>query len=231
MSQQRKIIDDYRVEEYREKKGKGFIKLLSELQWIYNAELDNDKPYEEERILLRKRVYFATLGSSLAVSLHFATSVVVFLGSVAGSILQPTLGEVLNVLGMLWKIATLSAVPLWMLRKYHLWDRGITRLLLSWTVLYGYAGTIAFLSFIFGGLSVLLYGGFVLSFYFLPQVKEAALWIAKHFPFLISPLSLFEYPAEFIIVVVGSFWYAKKLDKKHRFETKPYTLLDHVPED
>jgi len=138
---QKRIIDDYKVEEYKEKKGKGLVKLLSELQWVHNAELDNDRPYEPKRILWKKRVYFIGLGGSLALSMHFALSVTVFFNSLIASLLSPTLGEVISGLGIVWKVGTLLLIPIWLIRSYHLWDRGITRLLLHYTVVYGYLFT------------------------------------------------------------------------------------------
>jgi hypothetical protein len=226
---QKRIIDDYKVEEYKEKKGKGFIKLLSELQWVYNAELDNDRPYETERILWKKRVYFIGLGGSLALSMHFALSVTVFFNSLIASLLSPTLGEVINGLGMVWKVGTLLLIPVWLIKKYHLWDRGITRLLLHYTVVYGYIFTIAVLAFSFGMLSVIFYGGLAFLSQMFPEVKKIAVFLGTHLPFLVSTWGLLEYPLEFLVVVGGTLWYLKRMDKKHKFEAKPYTLLDDIP--
>lgn len=224
------IVDNYRVDDYREKKGKGLIRLLSELQWVYNAELDNDCPYETDRILFKKRVYLMGLGSSFALTVHFAVSFTAFISALGASALSPVLGELISVLGMIWKVAIISAFPLYVIKKFHLWNKGITRLLLQWTVVYGYLTTIVFMSLLFGLFSVVAFGGISFLSVEFPAVKTIALWTAKHVPFLISPYGLLEYPAE-LSVVFFCLYYLHKLDKKHSFEEKPYSLLDKVPEE
>jgi hypothetical protein len=226
MSSRKTVVDEYRADEYREKRGKGIVRLLSELQWIHNAEADNDKPYEEKRILFRKRLWFMGVGASLAVTLHFVSSFCGFFSTLAGSLVSPVLGEVLNIWGIVFKAAALSYFPCWLIKKYHLWDRGITRSVLNYVIWWGYVPTAAILIF----MSLLFYLMLVGGLWF-GRNNEAVKWILSHFPFLTSTLSLVEYPIILLLVIAAPYLTFRKLDRKNRWETKPYTLLDEVPEE
>jgi len=226
----RRVIDEYKLEEYKEKKGKGFIRLISELQWIRNAELDNGKPYEEKRILWKKRIYFMGLGSSLGLSLHFGMSFMMFTFAVLSSLLSPVFGEVMSILGMVFKLIVLLSFPIYLLKAYHVYDRGITRLLLTYTVLYGYSFVVAMMSFVFFVLSILFYASLFFLSYSSPEVKHYVDLAQQKFPFLFSPFNLLEYPVTIILVVLVPYLYLKKLDRKNRWVKTPYTLLDEVPE-
>jgi len=223
-----RVIDDYKRQEYEEKRGRGVIKLLSDLQWIRNAELDNDKPYEEERILLRKRIFFMGAGASLAVSLHFGLSVIFFTFSVLFGLLSPTAGEIYAVFAAIAKTVLLIFFPVWLIEKYHVWDKGITKLLLKDVIFWGYVPAILLL-IVVSGISNLLITAVLNGF--LALKKEWVLWIHHHLPFLFSYWSLLEYPVQLLLVItVPAFWMWKK-DKENRFTVKPYTLLDEIPEE
>jgi len=227
-SPQKRIIDDYRVQEYEERKGRGLIRLLSELQWIKNAELDNDKPYEEKRILWRKRVFFMSIGWSFAFSLHFGLSLLFFTFTVLFGLLSPKAGEVYAVFAMLSKSLLFALFPTWLIKSFHVWDRGITRLVLKDVIFWGYTLGMIILTF---GVFFLNLAEVVVLRGLLATKKEWIAWTYHHLPFLFSFWSLIEYPIEVVLVTLLPYWYLKKKDKENKFEVKPYTLLDEVPKE
>jgi len=219
-----RVVDQYKIQEYEEKRGTGIIRLLSELQWIRNAEEDNDKPYEERRILPKKRVVFFLAGSGIAFSLHLTTSLLGFFSSLLAGAVDPRLGEFIAVFSILFKITVLVGFPLWLLKTYHLWDRGITRQVLTDVVFYGYVFSVAFLTLV----SMFFYIAFAFGL-FVSKDSQAVKWLVEHFPFLTSWIAFAEYPVQLLLILIVPYWYAKKLDREHRFTTKPYTLLDEIP--
>ncbi len=220
------VVDEYRKQEYEERRGRGIIKLLSDLQWIRNAELDNDKPYEEKRILPRKRVFFWLTGAGLAASLHFGLSLVFFLFSVLFGVLSPVAGEVYAVFAAVVKMFLYAAFPVWLINRYHIWDRGITKLVLSDVIFWGYIPMMVVLLLISG------IGNLILTVILNGLLAAKKAWVAQfynHLPFLFSYWSLLEYPIELLLTVVVPVFWMRKKDRENRFTVKPYTLLDEVP--
>ena len=223
-----RVVDEYRKQEYQEKRGRGIIKLISDLQWIRNAELDNEKPYEEKRILPRKRVFFWLAGAGLAASLHYGLSIVFFLFSVIFGLLSPTAGEVYAVLAMFLKTGLYAALPIWLIDQYHVWDRGITRLVLSDVIFWGYVPTLVFLIVLSGMGNLLLVA---LLNGLLAVKKPLVVWMYQHLKFLFSWWTLAEYPVQILFTIAIPFLYMRKKDRENHFTVKPYTLLDEIPED
>lgn len=226
MDRKKQVLTEYRLEEAK-LRGRGLIRFLSELQWIRNAEWDHEKPYEEKRILLKRRLWFMGLGAGTAVSFHFGISLITTLSAFLVGLADERLGEFMNVVGIVFKTVLLVGFPVWVLKHYFLWDRGITKRVLVDFVFYGYVPTAVVLTVVSALMFLLFSTGVLVGSKFSSQVH----FLLTKFPYFFTWWNFGEYILQIVLLIFYPLYTLKKLEKTHKFTQKPYSILDEVPSE
>ena len=208
------------------KKKYDFFEFLNTLEYVRNAELDNEKPIDERRILFKKRWQLISQGFAFAgtftgilVLFHILMSAIAVIAYYSGENPYPAYFGVFFI--DLAFIGVKVGIPVWIISEYYLWNRGITHLFIR-NFIYGYTAG-AFMHAWVKFLLFLIAFGFIHLFSETKIVKKLEGAVIFHGYYLI--FLFFQIPLAFAPLAV-----LKIYDKKRAFKKKPWHLLDEIPD-
>jgi len=138
----------------RPPEGEGFLSFLGKLEWIRDAELENTSPFDTEKLRTPHVAYISVQGIKLASFLHF-TGIGMSLSLLSLSYLLPKL-LFLFLLTELYFLAIKVAVPVWLIRKFVTFEKGLSTEMIKFYVM-GYVFFSIFVDVLSLGLGAIAY--------------------------------------------------------------------------
>ncbi len=227
----RKTAYDKIREEDAQRRGTGFITVLSDLDWYLSLELDEERPLDERKITTNQRLFQILKGVEFGMMMH--AGVLMGLSLSVGLLLWSM--KVVNpiIINLAWfyvlfmSLAVKIGISYWLVDRYYIFPKGITYTYLS-NFLGGYSVGLfipEFFMFLFS--SVLSFMFFILKEKHI--TNKFILFIHKYLPHFTDIKFI---PINFISLILcfAPIFVLRFRRKKSTLEAK-FMPLDYIPED
>ena len=120
------------------KEGDSFLSFLGKLEWIRDAELENMHPFDVGKLRTPHLAYLMKQGAFLALTFHSSLFLAVFFLTTASLFFSQL--RLLIPLAELFALFVKAGVPVWLVRKFVTFDKGLSTEMIKFYVL-GYSLT------------------------------------------------------------------------------------------
>jgi len=227
----RKTVDDKVKQEEAQRRGTGFITVLSDLDWYLSLELDEERPLDERKITTNQRLFQIMKGVEFGAMVH--AGVLMGLSLSVGLLLwsfKATNPVIINlawfyVLGM--SLLLKIGIAYWLVDRYYIFPKGITYTYLA-NFLGGYSvGLFIPELFMFIASSILSFMFFV--FHEKHITNKVIVFIHKYFPHFTD---VYFIPINFVSLLLcfAPYLILRLRRKKSTLEEK-FMPLDYMPKD